>query len=250
MKTKTLAVLSGGMDSTVMTYQLWNCPVLYKLTHAVNFSYGSKHNEREREKARITCQKLGLELIEIDLDFIHKHFKSDLLKSGGEVPEGHYADENMKKTVVPFRNGIMLSIATGLAESLGMDAVALGSHTGDHAIYPDCRPEFRDALEHAFKIGNWDSEKVSYYTPYLHGNKTTILQDSLQSCERLSLDFDTVLANTNTSYNPDSQGRSSGKSGSDIERIEAFLNIGRKDPIEYQSPWEDVVAHAKTVLNK
>lgn len=222
MKTKTLAVLSGGMDSTVMTYQLWNCPVLYKLTHAVNFSYGSKHNEREREKARITCQKLGLELIEIDLDFIHKHFKSDLLKSGGEVPEGHYADENMKKTVVPFRNGIMLSIATGLAESLGMDAVALGSHTGDHAIYPDCRPDFTEAMTKAIELGTW--AKIELLAPLQGMNKTAIASHGAE--------FKVPFEDTWTCYVGGE--KHCGKCGSCVERLSSFEEAGLTDPVDYE----------------
>ena len=108
--------------------------------------------------------------------------------------------------------------------------IALGVHSGDHAIYPDCRPEFYDAIGNAFAVGNWDSEKVSFQLPYIDGDKETILRDALISCQKLDLDFDTVFANTNTSYNPDSQGRSSGTSGADVERILAFHAIGRKDP--------------------
>lgn len=119
-----------------------------------------------------------------------------------------------------------------------------------NSIYPDCRPEFQQQLEKAFKLGNWDSHLVSYYTPYIRGNKTSILQDCLQNCNELNLDFDTILSNTITSYNPDSQGRSSGKSGSDIERIEAFINIRKIDPIEYQEPWEVIVTNAKRILGR
>ena len=111
--------------------------------------------------------------------------------------------------------------------------IALGVHSGDHAIYPDCRPEFYEAVGNAFAVGNWDSEKVSFHLPYIDGDKETILRDSLISCQKLGLDFDTVFANTNTSYNPDKDGRSSGTSGADVERILAFHAIGRKDPVEY-----------------
>ena len=120
----------------------------------------------------------------------------------------------------------------------------MGVHSGDHEIYPDCRPEFYEALEHAFQVGNWDSEKVSFYLPYLEGDKETILIDAEKSLEKLNLDFDTIFANTNTSYNPDKEGRSSGKSGADIERILAFNAIGRKDPVPYVDDWSKILEHA------
>ena len=122
--------------------------------------------------------------------------------------------------------------------------IALGVHSGDHEIYPDCRPEFYEALEYAFKIGNWESDKVEFYLPYLEGDKETILRDAENSLEKLNLNFDTIFANTNTSYNPDKKGRSSGKSGADIERILAFNAIGRKDPVPYTDDWSKVLEHA------
>ena len=120
-------------------------------------------------------------------------------------------------------------------------------HSGDHAIYPDCRPEFYQALQVAFEVGNWESELVAFDLPYLHGDKTSILIDAIESTQTLGLNFDAVLANTITSYNPDQDGRSSGKSGSDIERILAFHAIGRQDPIAYQDAWENVLEHALMV---
>lgn len=256
---KKLAVLSlsGGMDSTSLLIRLLADG---NTVHCISFDYGQKHKvELERAKKNIEYLKtqLGEHCVEhriVDLSSIMGMFESSLTTPGIDVPEGHYSEENMKSTVVPNRNAIFSSIIYGYALSLATKYrqrvdISLGIHSGDHAIYPDCRPEFRTALEHAFKIGNWESENVSYYTPYLLGNKTTILQDCLSSCESLGIDFNTVLGNTNTSYNPDEQGRSSGKSGADIERIEAFLNIGRKDPVEYTEPWEVVVEHAKTVLD-
>ena len=119
--------------------------------------------------------------------------------------------------------------------------IALGVHSGDHAIYPDCRPEFYESLGESFALGNWDSEKVSFHLPYIDGDKEFILRDALVSCSKLGIDFDTVFANTNTSYNPDEDGKSSGTSGADVERILAFHAIGRKDPVEYVSSWEDVL---------
>ena len=120
-------------------------------------------------------------------------------------------------------------------------------HSGDHAIYPDCRPEFYQALQEAFEVGNWESDLVTFDLPYLQGDKTSILLDAIECTQTLGFDFDTVLANTITSYNPDQLGRSSGKSGSDIERILAFHSIGRQDPIAYQDTWENVLEHALMV---
>jgi len=272
---KKIAVLSlsGGMDSTcLLTHLLRN--EYYDKVYCISFNYGQKHNvELERAQANVQyirneehrkwfkegkSEDYESKIIShkiVDLSSIMGMFNSALTSENVKVPEGHYSEENMKATVVPNRNAIFSSIIYGLALSLSKEFdtavdISLGIHSGDHDIYPDCRPEFRDALEHAFKIGNWDSERVSYYTPYLTGNKTTILQDALENCKVLGIDFDKVLANTITSYNPDAKGRSSGKSGSDIERVEAFINIGRKDPIAYQQSWEEVVEHAKTILNE
>ena len=155
----------------------------------------------------------------------------------------------MKATVVPNRNAIFASILYGyaLSTSIREDVdveIALGVHSGDHAIYPDCRPEFYESIGESFAMGNWDSERVSFNLPYIDGDKTIILRDALISCQKLGLDFDTVFANTNTSYNPDEEGRSSGKSGADVERILAFHEIGRKDPVEYIDSWEVVLSGA------
>ena len=158
----------------------------------------------------------------------------------------------MKSTVVPNRNAIFSSIIYGYALSLSNElstnvSISLGVHSGDHAIYPDCRPEFYKILNHAFEIGNWDADNVSLELPYIDGDKESILQDAIVSCDELKLDFDTVFANTNTSYDPDDLGRSSGKTGSDIERILAFHAIGRKDPVEYQDEWSVVLSHALAI---
>ena len=155
----------------------------------------------------------------------------------------------MKLTVLPNRNAIFASILYGFALSKAKQSrekvvLALGVHSGDHAIYPDCRPEFYQSLHEAFKIGNWDHELVEFDLPFIHGDKETILLDALESITKLGLDFDAVLTNTITSYNPDSAGRSSGTSGSDIERILAFHAIGRKDPIVYVQPWENILSNA------
>jgi 7-cyano-7-deazaguanine synthase len=195
---------------------------------------------------------------------------SDLLNSalvtgGDEVPEGHYAEENMKATVVPNRNKIFASIVQAIALSIADKTgeqcdIAMGIHAGDHAIYPDCRQEFRDADDHAFRVGNWGSEKVGYFTPYLEGNKFTILQDGEVLCEELGLEFDEVYSHTNTSYKPIQIISSSGdnwfsdyKSASSVERVEAFIKLGRPDPVGYadeEGPvsWEHVVTEVTKVL--
>ena len=161
----------------------------------------------------------------------------------------------MKLTVVPNRNAIFASILYGFALSKAKQSgenvvLALGVHSGDHAIYPDCRPEFYQSLHEAFKIGNWDHDLVEFDLPFINGDKETILRDALDSTTKLGFDFDAVLTNTITSYNPDRDGRSSGTSGSDIERILAFHAIGRKDPIEYVKPWENILSNALAIEEK
>lgn len=159
MAKDTLLVLSGGMDSTTM---LWD--YADTIAAAVTFQYGSNHNRREAECARWNCERLGIRWIEIDLEFMGRYFKSSLLSGADEIPEGHYADDNMRSTVVPFRNGIMLAVASGLAESRGLKAVMLANHAGDHTIYPDCRPEFVDAMGAAIAKGTFAG--VELRAPY------------------------------------------------------------------------------------
>ena len=156
----------------------------------------------------------------------------------------------MKETVVPNRNAIFSSIAFAYALSIAQKAgadqvdIALGVHSGDHTIYPDCRPEFYSAIHKAFQLGNWDSETVSLYLPYLDFDKTKILRDAEKSIEQLGLDFDIIFSNTITSYSPTADGQSSGLTGSDVERILAFHEIGKVDPIDYVEDWDIVVARA------
>lgn len=164
---KAVLIYSGGMDSTTLLYEYRNDIVL-----AVSFDYGSKHNAREISYAEENCNHLGIKHLIIPLDFINEYFRSDLLLSGGEIPEGRYADENMKSTVVPFRNGIMLSIAAGIAESYGLDTVLLANHGGDHAIYPDCRPEFVDAFDKAARAGTYNGVRI--LSPYCNITKRDI----------------------------------------------------------------------------
>jgi len=167
----------------------------------------------------------------------------------------------MKATVVPNRNKIFSSIIQSVALSIANEKntevkIAMGIHSGDHAIYPDCRQEFRDLDYQAFISGNWDSDRVTHYTPYLDGDKFTILEDGVKACDSLSIDFDEVYKKTNTSYKPiqiKSNWYSDYKSASSVERVEAFLKLGRKDPVEYADEngpvqWEAVVSHVQEVL--
>ena len=184
-----------------------------------------------------------------------------LVEGGDEVPEGHYEQENMKETVVPNRNKIFSSIIQAVALSIANEKetevnIAMGIHAGDHAIYPDCRQEFRDADYTAFTEGNWDAERVRYVTPYLNGDKFDILADGAHCCEKLGLEFDEVYRNTNTSYKPinlDGTWYSDYKSASSVERVEAFLKVGRTDPVSYANEsgpvtWDVVRNHVEKVL--
>lgn len=162
-----LLILSGGMDSTTMLYDYKDSIAL-----AVNFNYGSNHNAREAECARYHCEKLAIELLEIDLTFMASHFRSSLFDGADAIPEGSYEDENMKSTVVPFRNGIMLAVAAGLAESRGLKRVMIANHGGDHAIYPDCRDTFIRPMGEAMSAGTYIN--VELYAPYTDLTKSDI----------------------------------------------------------------------------
>lgn len=204
-----LIVLSGGMDSTTMLYD-------YKdsIAVALNFNYGSNHNEREAECARYNCARLGIELVEIDLAFVGRYFESSLLSGADAVPEGDYQDSNMKSTVVPFRNGIMLSVAAGLAESRGLKAVMIANHGGDHAIYPDCRPEFIKAMGEAIAAGTYAD--IELRAPYTDLTKADIVRRGVT----LGVDF----SHTYSCY----KGGAShcGKCGTCVERREAMIAAG------------------------
>lgn len=214
---KSLIVYSGGLDSTTL---LWEYATDIAL--AVNFNYGSNHNAREAECARRNCKKLGIKLLEIDLDFMSRYFKSSLLESAEAIPEGNYDDDNMRSTVVPFRNGIMLSIAAGLAETYNLDKILIANHAGDHAIYPDCRPGFVDAMGRAISEGTY--EGIRLVAPYTHLTKAQIVERGAQ----LGVDY----ADTYSCYR--GQEQHCGTCGTCRERKEAFLLADIHDPTVYK----------------
>lgn len=174
----SVIVLSGGMDSVTMLYEYAD-----RIALAVNFSYGSNHNEREAACARWHCRKLGIELVEIDMSFIGENFHSSLLEGAEAIPEGDYDFDNMKSTVVPFRNGIMLAAAAGLAESRGLAHVMIANHSGDHALYPDCRNSFIEAMSKAISAGTYDG--ITVFAPYTQLDKAEIARHG----KRLGIDY-------------------------------------------------------------
>jgi 7-cyano-7-deazaguanine synthase len=267
---KAVLSLSGGMDSSSLLLHLLANG--YEVT-ALGFDYGQKHKvELERAKslvqyindgydseAEVPYQKVTHQIIK--LDGLSQLLNSTLVEGGQDVPEGHYEQDNMKETVVPNRNKIFASLIQAVALSEATRdgkqevAIAMGIHKGDEAVYPDCRAEFRDADLHAFKVGNWDSELVSYYTPYLEVMKYDILQDGADACDKLGLDFNEIYKRTNTSYKPYPSGNSDYKSAASVERIEAFIKLGRPDPVQYEDEsgevsWDVAKAHVEQVLNK
>ena len=162
-----ILILSGGMDSVTLLYDYQE-----RIALAISFDYGSNHNAREIPFARMHCERLGIPHHVIPLDFMSTYFRSSLLSGADDIPEGHYADENMKSTVVPFRNGIMLAIATGMAETNDLSYVMMANHGGDHTIYPDCRPEFVEAFDAAAHAGTFNG--VHLLSPYCHMTKSQI----------------------------------------------------------------------------
>jgi 7-cyano-7-deazaguanine synthase len=266
---KAVLSLSGGMDSSSLLLHLLANG--YEVT-ALGFDYGQKHKvELERAVSLVEYINsdpsqgfLSMDYYKvkhqiIKLDGLSQLLNSALVTGGADVPEGHYEQDNMKETVVPNRNKIFSSLIQAVALSIATTGnkhqveIAMGIHAGDHAIYPDCRQEFRDADFEAFKIGNWDSELVTVTTPYLHENKFTILEDGQKSCDILGLDFDEVYKRTNTSYKPYPSGNSDYKSAASVERIEAFIKLGRPDPVQYEDEtgpvtWEVAKAHVEQVL--
>jgi len=284
MKKQAVLSLSGGMDSsTLLLHLLANG---YEVT-ALSFDYGQKHSvELERAQQLVEYVNNHMFMTKgnmvkyqvIKLDGLSTLLNSALVTGGADVPEGHYEQDNMKETVVPNRNKIFSSIIQAVALSLATKnekqevAIAMGIHAGDHAIYPDCRQEFRDDDMKAFQTGNWDSELVYHYTPYLATDKFGILKDGLNCCNKLGLDFNEVYKRTNTSYKPiyiprpESTSRveevhrtifgdwySDYKSASSVERIEAFIKLDRPDPVEYADEtgpvkWDVAKSHVEQIL--
>ena len=280
MERHVVVSLSGGMDSSTL---LLRCLKEYDTVTAISFDYGQKHRvELERaqslvdyinnleNKAAEDGQKAPYYPVNyrvIKLEGLVDLLDSALVDGGDDVPEGHYAEDNMKATVVPNRNKIFASITQAVALSRANQTgkncdIALGIHAGDHAIYPDCRQEFRDADDAAFRIGNWDADKVGYFTPYLEGDKFTILQDGEVLCKYLGFDFNEVYSRTNTSYKPIQIISASGdnwfsdyKSASSVERVEAFIKLGRPDPVGYADEtgpveWETAKIYVEQVLSE
>ena len=214
-----LVVFSGGMDSSTA---LWWARREFSAVSAVSFSYGAKHNARELAAANIICRKFNIPRLEIPLDFIGKYFHSSLLKTGGSIPEGAYNEDNMASTVVPFRNGIMLAAAAGLAEDSGCSAVILGNHSGDHAIYPDCRPEFIDGMARAIETGT--GGKVKLLSPFCRMTKGQIAALGAE----LGVDYSLTWS----CYN--GREKHCGKCGTCRERKDAFREAGISDPTVYE----------------
>ncbi|MBD5295487.1 MAG: 7-cyano-7-deazaguanine synthase QueC [Bacteroides sp.] len=218
MEKDCVAVISGGMDSVTLLHEFKD-----RIALAVTFDYGSNHNAREIECARKNCEILGIEHLVIPLMFMGEYFESSLLSGADAIPEGHYADENMKSTVVPFRNGIMLSVACGLAESRGLKCVALANHGGDHAIYPDCRQGFVDAMSRAMEEGTYDH--VTIFAPYTNITKTDIARHG----KELGIDY-------SLTYSCYKGGeKHCGRCGTCVERREAMAEAGIQDPTLYES---------------
>lgn len=212
-----IIVLSGGLDSTTMLYEYKE-----RIAMALSFNYGSNHNEKELAFAKMHCERLGIPHVIIHLDFIHQYFHSSLLEGANAVPEGNYDDENMRSTVVPFRNGIMLAIAAGMADNQGLKQIMLANHAGDHAIYPDCRPAFVDAMDKAVSAGTY--EGVRLFTPYTNLTKADIARHG----KALGIDY----SETWSCY----KGREvhCGKCGTCTERREALREAGINDTTIYE----------------
>jgi 7-cyano-7-deazaguanine synthase len=286
-KPNVVLSLSGGMDSSTLLLRALS---EYDNVIAVSFDYGQKHRV-ELERAQELVSYINTQLYRvgelygkvryqvIKLEGLTPLLNSALVTGGAEVPEGHYEQDNMKATVVPNRNKIFSSIVQAIALSAAVQNdstcdIALGIHAGDHAIYPDCRQEWRDADDQAFRVGNWDVGRVGHFTPYLHTDKFGILQDGERLCKKLGLSFDEIYSRTNTSYKPIQHlvekkisvlaslsemqqipvWFSDYKSASSVERIEAFIKLGKPDPVAYADEtgpvtWEVAKAHVEQVLN-
>ena len=213
----SVIIVSGGMDSITLLYDRRE-----EIALAISFDYGSNHNAREIAYAEMHCKRLGIEHITIPLDFMHKYFRSSLLEGADAIPEGHYAAENMKSTVVPFRNGIMLAVAAGVAESRNLTKLLIANHGGDHTIYPDCRPEFISAMDSATNAGTYVGVRV--VAPYTNITKGDIARIG----KKLGIDY----AETWSCYKGGE--KHCGKFGTCVERKEALAYAGIEDTTEYE----------------
>lgn len=217
MKKDAVIILSGGMDSVTMLYDYQE-----RIAVAISFDYGSNHNAKEIPFAQLHCRRLGIEHLVIPLEFIHRYFDSSLLQGAEAIPEGHYAADNMKSTVVPFRNAIMLSVAVGLAESRHLNYVMMANHGGDHTIYPDCRPEFVKAFSDAAVAGTY--EKVEVWAPYTMLTKVDIAKRG----KELGIDY----SETWSCYKGGDVH--CGRCGTCMERKEALEQAGIADHTVYE----------------
>jgi 7-cyano-7-deazaguanine synthase len=218
MTRKVVVLVSGGMDSVSALYQARE---EHEVVGALSFDYGSKHNHKEIPLAAWHCERLGIPHRVIALEFVAQLFKSDLLKSGGAIPEGHYEELSMKQTVVPFRNGIMLSIAAGYAESIDAHGLVIAAHAGDHAIYPDCREDFMKAMGDAIRLGTY--ARIEILRPFIHSSKAEIARRG----QNLGVDF----SKTWSCYK--GGAIHCGACGTCVERREAFMLAGLADPTVY-----------------
>ncbi len=214
----SVIILSGGLDSTTLLYEEQQ-----RIALAITFNYGANHNARETACARRHCAHLGIEHMVIDLAFIGQHFRSALTSGADAIPDGQYDDQNMHSTVVPFRNGIMLSVACGMAESRGLKRVLIANHGGDHAIYPDCRPQFVAAMDAAMRAGTYDG--VTLAAPYTDISKADIIRRGA----KLGINY----ADTYSCYRGAEQH--CGTCGTCTERRQAFAEAGITDPTTYKA---------------
>lgn len=218
MNQSVVVIYSGGMDSFTLLHL---ARAQGRTVHALSFNYGQRH-VRELECARTVCAELGIDHRLVDIRSIHQLLQGSSLTGGSPIPEGHYADASMKSTVVPNRNMILLSLAVGQAVSIGAEEVWYGAHGGDHAIYPDCRPEFVEAMDQVCRIASY--EPVRIVAPFLHADKSEILRQGLE----MGLDY----SQTWTCYN--GRDQACGRCGSCVERLEAFAANQVRDPVPYE----------------
>jgi 7-cyano-7-deazaguanine synthase len=216
---KVCVLLSGGMDSVTALYAAMP---EHQVVGCLSFDYGSKHNHREIPFAKLHADRNGIVHHTVSLGFMNDLFKSDLLKSGGDIPDGHYAEETMKKTVVPFRNGIMLAIAAGYAESVEAEGLVIAAHSGDHAIYPDCREPFMQGMAQAMREGTY--ARIRLLRPFIEMDKAAIV--------RRGHELGVNLRETWSCYRGGEIH--CGVCGTCVERREAFLLAGIEDPTPYE----------------